>query len=238
MDIELDLLGPCNYSCPYCIGDGPANPYPKPFLHDLDRLAEIYKPLKGDTVLRARGTEPALHPQTAAIASICTTAGQLLITTNLSIPVHRWLSGPKNIDLLITIHPEAKTRTLMKYLRQAVDLGYHVRVQALGDAKDFALWAKRLESIGVTEPFKVLHIRTHKAWIELSAQTPAALPGSICEAGHSYVLISYGHKHQSGVTRLYRCPVRMDVIPRVLTAPEPCSEPMADTRCEVRVQRG
>lgn len=240
IDVELDILGPCNYSCKYCIGDGPANRYPEPYLHDLDRLTTLYKNMaQPSTVLRARGTEPALHPQMKDITRIVARAGPFLISTNLSLPVGSWLPGPENLTLLVTIHPEAEAdaKRFLVRVRETVKLGYKVRVQMLGDG-DRPEWREKLEKAGVTEPFKVLKIRSNARWRAQSAELQAAPPGSLCRAGYSLCLISYKSPGYpvSGTTQLYRCTVRLDPMAALLDKPEPCLGPKADTRCAAWVE--
>ena len=227
-NVSLDLLGPCNYSCPYCIGDGPANPYPKPILHDLGKLAGLYRTFvqRGEvmTTMLARGSEPALHPQMAEIARICTTAGVLHCSTNMSRPVSEWLSGPHNLWLLVTIHPEAEADLpgFMARIRNAVDQGYDVQVQALGP-EDRPDWRTMLVEAGVTRPFYVRKIRVDARWRAQNTEITPAPAGTLCRGGYNEFYIT-------PETSLRRCQVnRWEGGP--YDTPMPCPMPMADSRC-------
>ena len=225
----LDLLGPCNYSCHYCIGDGKPNPYPVPVLHDLRKLTKIYQALgrRGSvaTTLNARGTEPAIHPQTASLARICAPPGTFLCSTNLSKPVGEWLGDLPNIQLLVTIHPEAEADLpgFMDRIRDAVEQGYDVRVQALGP-EDRPDWRAMIEEAGVTQPFYVRVIRVDSRWKAQNTEIVQAAPGSLCRAGYDSCFIT-------PQTKFLRCRVK-DWPGGPYDAPAPCPQPQADSRCE------
>lgn len=227
-DVALELLGPCNYSCKYCIGDGPANRYPTPTLHNLEWLREIYSKLgsRGEvsTMLSARGTEPALHPQMREIAAIVTQVGVLHCSTNLSRPVCEWLPGPHNMWLLVTIHPEAEADLpgFMERVRDAVEHGYDVQVQALGD-RDRPEWRAMLVEAGITRPFKVLKIRIAESIRAKDKEIAASPPGSLCRAGYDSFYIT-------AQTNLQRCRVK-NWTGGPFDAPHPCPQPQADSRC-------
>lgn len=229
-DVALELVGPCNYSCCYCIGDGEPNPYPIPTLHDLNKLTKLYRILgrRGliATTLNARGTEPALHPQIAEVARICTSYGTFFCSTNLSRPVREWLDKPRNIQLLVTIHPEAEEDLpgFMGRVRDAVERGYDVRVQALGPA-DRPNWRVMLVEAGVTQPFYVRRIRVASRWVAQNTEIVPALPGTLCRAGYNSFFIN-------SQTELRRCRVRYNMPGGPYDAPAPCPQPQADSRCE------
>lgn len=229
--VALSLFGPCNYRCYYCQGDRPGNKGRTPKLHDIVELEHIYELLGPDvyTSLYARGTEPALHPQMARIAEIVARKGSFRILTNLSRSVRDWLPGPRNLILLVTIHPEAEEDSAGFFgrVREANEDGYDVRVQGLGD-RDWAKWQVKLERIGLSLQVRPIRPPT-KEKMRTAPLPPAAPPGSLCRAGYDACMIAYGSEF--GTTRLLRCQVRRLPIGALSAEPMPCQVPHADPRC-------
>jgi len=247
-DCTLELLGPCNYRCWYCVGDTPGPRFEQPVLHDLDRLRGYLSAIKDDevyTTVYARGTEPCLHPQMIEIAQICSPLGTVQIATNLSQPVEEWLSGPKNIFLLVTLHPEAEKDVsgFMERVRSAIEQGYRVKVQVLGreTEKDrpWLEWQDMVHAVGVTEIFKVHWIRDSSTVRAESARLPIPEVGALCSGGYSSFRVAYNDPSHpiSGSTTLYRCHICNLKISHLSDKLEPCPNPYADKRCYMGLGR-
>lgn len=216
-NVKLEVLGPCNYNCWYC---GKQPRWPEPHLHDLDQLDRIYTLLdaRGSvaTMLAARGTEPALHPQMLAIARRCTASGRLTIMTNLSLPVEEWLFSPHNCTLMTTIHPETEDdwAGFLARVQGAVLAGYDIRAKFLvGTARPTAppQYQEALSELGLTLEFHRL-----KQGDAASSLAAVGVAGAVCMAGYNSFYISH-------TTALWRCAVNRKLLDAPLAQPEPCA---------------
>ena len=248
-DIMLELQGPCNYRCWYCVGPGTGSPYPLK-LHELEVIQAFYGRL-GDRPVRTttycRGTEPAIHPQTRELVSIIAPHGEVVIRTNFSKSVREWLPGPNNVRLAVTIHPEAEQDmdNFIQRLLEAQDEGYTVTLAALvleGDRQDLR---DRLEAGGVRYPLTVGKIQTvrlpdtqpelvgKKRAPKEVAPPPAPYPAAVsCMAGVDSCAILYRNKYGDGQegTRICRCGNAAAEIEEPLAGPTPCTVARAGSK--------
>ena len=200
--VTLQLEGPCNYLCWYCVGERTSMAHPVPVMHDLPKLAKIYASLKRRipvrTTMAAGGTEPALHPQIRQIVEMCTRFGSMEILTNLSRPVSEWLPGPTNCILRATIHPEAEKDVdgFLDRVREAQALGYELWILFDSTRIDTTDYQERLSALDI----KLYPLKLRIAGSEFPQPETGILraAGALCTAGYKTVFIR-------AATTLHRC---------------------------------
>jgi len=247
-DIMVEHQGPCNYRCWYCVGPGTGSPYPLK-LHDLAIVQTFYDKLEeAKTTYYCRGTEPAIHPQTCELVSIAAPVGPVVIRTNFSMPVEQWLPGPHNVQLLVTIHPEAEQDMdgFLERLLSAQEQGYVIRLSVLvieGDRPDLR---ERLGLAGVRYPLtvgKATLVRLPETQPELvgiklppkkKAPPPEPYPPQVlCRAGYDSCAILY---RPGGGTRICRCGNAAGEIESRLPEPALCTQARPGSKfCKARV---
>jgi len=223
----LQIKGPCNYLCWYCVGEKKTMAHPVPVMHDLQKLMQIYVSLQRrgavGTTMYANGTEPALHPQIQQIVELCTAFGSIEILTNLSIPVSEWLPGPANCFLQATIHPEAEQDIdgFLDRVQEAQDLGYTLRIQFDSTRIEATDYRERLAILGIK--LKPLKLRMPGS----EFQRPDSIPcpaEALCMSGYDTVFIT-------STTVLCRCNRNIVPLHKPLSAPTSCTH---SATCPVR----
>ena len=217
--VILQLEGPCNYLCWYCVGERKAMAHPVPVMHDFPRLEKIYASLKRQipvrTTIAAGGTEPSLHPQIRQIVEMCTRFGSMEILTNLSRSVLEWLPGPANCILRATIHPEAEKDIdgFFDRVCEAQSLGYELWVLFDSTRFDTTDYQERLSALGIElYPLKLRVAGSEFPQPETSILRTA---GALCTAGYSTVFIR-------AATTLHRCSRNGLVLYEPLLEPTSC----------------
>jgi hypothetical protein len=205
----------------------------EPELHDLDIVKRYYEMFLAaaktvHTTFFCPGAEPLLHPQFCRLLHIALDAGIVMLRTNLSIPIGKWMPHkPEALTLHITLHPPAEEGLtgFTDRVLEAMDLGIGVRVFYLNhpyQAHKLEGYTRHFASAGV--PFKRSvfqgewegkHYPLKKVKIEnpKTSQEP-----KMCAAGWNYAAIGIGSK-------LQRCMHNTTRLDGLLSSPTICQRP-------------